>query len=484
MKNRMQNLRLLLKPCIAACLLASGVRAELISVDFNTFALRGDEAEMQGADETFGAGASWNPVEIPRENEGRVSASGLKNSEGNPTSVSLEITGPKISSWWSTKRVMPESKLYRDYVGINEPATLTIKGLPADTELHLAVFGYPLGWGQVELSLNGQSIHVLSGPEWNDRQQPAGVMTVRTDAAGTLSGTVKGMWSGFHLSTDALVLQKDQVTLIVGEPEKEKPPEFPPSKSVVYKTVEGVDFHLDIYLPEGHQATDARPAIVFFHGGSWSGGWKTYFSPQCHYLASRGMVAITAAYRVTDRPPKSTPADCVRDAKSAIRWVRTHAAELGVDPDKIAAGGGSAGGHLAAATAYLSAYTEEGEDASVSYRPNALVLFNPVIDNSPGGGYPYGPQPMTENWPRWSPMHNITPETAVPSIFFLGDQDHLIPVSIGEEYIRRTMEAGADGEFYAYPGGKHRFYVGGEALRSTLQRMDDFLVKHGFLQAP
>lgn len=458
----------------------SQIEAETISVDFNTFVLKGEDAEMEGEDETFGVGAYWNQVEIAQKNDGAILADGLKNAEGNLTTVSLAITGPKISSWWSTKRLMPESKLYRDYVGINQPAFITIRGLRADTEYHLAVFGYPLSWGQVALTLNGESLNVPSGTEWNEQQQAAGVLKVRTDAEGTLEGTVKGMWSGFHLGTEGFVLKSDTVTMVAGEPEKEKPPEYPPSKRVVYKTVEGIDFHLDIYLPEDHQASDRRAAIVFFHGGSWSGGWKTFLSPQCHYLASRGMVGITAAYRVTGRPPKSMPADCVRDAKSAIRWVRTHAKTLGVDPDKIVAGGGSAGGHLAAAAAYLADYSEEGEDQSVSHKPNALVLLNPVIDNGPGG-YHFGPQPIAQTWQGWSPMHNITPEKAVPTIFFLGEEDHLIPVQTGEDFIRRTRASGADGEFYVYPGAKHGFFNGGEALRSTLQRMDAFLVKHGFL---
>ncbi len=288
---------------------------------------------------------------------------------------------------------------------------------------------------------------------------------------------------GLHISTEPLILKNKEVKMMPGKPEQESPPQFPPSRQVVYKKIDGIELFLDVYLPAEHQPADKRPAMVFFHGGSWSGGWKTQFAPQCYYLASRGMVAMTAQYRVTGRPPKSGPDDCARDAKSAMRWVRKHAAELGIDPNRIAAGGGSAGGHLAAATAYLDDYNEPGEDASVSCRPQALVLFNPVIDNSPGGGYPYGPKPISENWQKWSPLHNITKEKAVPTIFFLGDQDHLIPVSTGEEYKKITEAAGAPCEYYVYPGAKHGFFNGGENLHSTVQRMDAFLVKHGYLEA-
>ena len=456
------------------------LRAETISIDFNTFALQGEKGEMQGEDPTFAVGGTWNHIWLPSKNEGKLTVKTLANAQGLPTGVMLSLQGPKISSWWSTDKLMPESKLYRDYMGFPKPVQMEIRGLKPDTVYHLGVFGFPLDWGNVHLELNGRSVHVKSGTKWGENRKSAGVLTVTTDAEGVLKGTVKGMWSGLHIRTEPLTMQTNEVVLIPGEPEKEKPPEFPPSKSVVYKTIDGVDLEMDFYLPEGFQASDHRAAVVFFHGGSWSSGWKTYMSPQCHALAARGMVAMTAAYRVTGRPPKSTPAECVRDAKSALRWVRKNAADLGVDPDRIAAGGGSAGGHIAAATAYLDCYNQPGEDTSVSCRPQALVLFNPVIDNSPGGGYPFGPQPISETWRGWSPMHNITREKAVPTIFFLGDQDHLIPVATGKEYQRITREAGAECEFYVYPV-KHGFFSWGEYQQPAMDRMVDFFEKLGWL---
>ncbi len=102
------------------------------------------------------------------------------------------------------------------------------------------------------------------------------------------------------------------------------------------------------------------------------------FEQQCRYLASRGMVAITVDYRVASRH-KTKAVDAVRDAKSAVRWFRSHAAELMIDPDRIVAAGGSAGGHLAACTGTLNDFDEPDEDHSVSSRPNALVLFNPAV---------------------------------------------------------------------------------------------------------
>lgn len=468
-----------------ACLLgwAGGALAADVGIDFNSYAHQGEEAEMQGSDENCGVGNVWNQITIPRENDGMVAAQALVDSAGSPTSASIEVKGPIITSWWAARGVLPDSKLLRDYVNLPKPAEIRIGGLEADTPYNIAVFGYPLDWGKVDLSLNGATLKITSGTKGGGDRQPAGILTATTDASGTLQGTVSGMLAGLHLGTSPIAVKSSDVAVTEREPEKEKPPAYPPSKSVVYKTVEGIDFAIDIYNPEGHSASDRKPAILFFHGGSWSGGWKTMFAPQCHYLAQRGMVAMTAAYRVTGRPPKSQPADCVRDAKSAMRWVRKHAAELGIDPDRIVAGGGSAGGHLAAAVAYLDDYNEEGEDTSVSCRPAALVLFNPVSDNSPGNGYHFGPQPIAETWRSWSPKHNITKEKAVPTIYFLGDQDHLITVATGEAYKKATEEAGAECEFHVYEKAKHSFFHGGPALKDTLEKTDRFLTRLGFLQA-
>lgn len=465
---------------LAASSLALAARAEVISVDFNTYALGQSMAEMKGQDATFGVGDVWNNLVVPRDNGGAIRCERLVDATGTPTAVSLSIRGPKLASWWSTEKLLPASKVYRDYLGVPQPAEISIAGLRPETDYSVAVLGYPLSWGNVRLTLNDRQLTVFSGVEWKERRQPAGVLTVQSDEQGRLTGTIKGMVSGLHLAAQPLALTEAEVTLITGEPETEKRPVFPPDRQLVYKTIAGVDLHLDCYLPAGWQAADKRPAIVFFHGGSWSGGWKTQFAPQCHALAAAGMVAATAEYRVTGRPPASTPADCVRDAKSAIRWVRGNAGRLGVNPDRIVAGGGSAGGHLAAATAYLDGYDEPGEDLTVSCRPAALVLLNPVIDNSPDG-YHYGPKPIAETWKSWSPLHNIRPQTAIPTIFFLGKQDHLIPVATGELFIARTRQAGAEGEFHSYPEAKHGFFNGGDHLQDTLKRMKQFLGRHDLL---
>lgn len=475
--------------CLLCVSVSSQLIAETISIDFNTFAYRGDDAEMRDSDPSFNMGGVWNQVYIPKENNGVLDVAKLKDSLGQETNVSMHIEAPEMVSWWTTGRnLMPISQVYRDYLGLPKGANIVIKGLRANTPYKIGIMGYPLSWGKVELTLNSKTLKLNSGLAYTDEdvetQKTAGILEVVSDGTGTLGGVVEkgSMWSGLHLTTDALKASEVPLVYKTPVPEVEPAPKFPPTEQVVYKTIGDVGLVMDIYRPTDFTSTDQRPAILFFHGGSWSGGWKTHLAPQCHYLASRGMVAITVEYRVSSRHD-SNPANCLMDAKSAMRHVRKNAHEMGVNPDRIVAGGDSAGGHLAAALAYAEDFNEPGENLSVSCRPDALILFNPVIDNSPGGGYPYGPQPMKDNWKRWSPMHSINSKDAVPTIFFLGSEDHLIPVKIGEEYTKRTQEAGAEAELHIYPGVRHGLSNWGSIINDTLNRMDRFLAKHGFLES-
>lgn len=149
-------------------------------------------------------------------------------------------------------------------------------------------------------------------------------------------------------------------------------------KSRYTKTVGDVRLKLYVFDPPHRSIVDKRPAIVFFFGSGWRGGTPQQFEQQCRYLASRGMVAITADYRVSSRNEVKVP-EIVQDAKSAMRWVRQNASRLGIDPSRIAAGGGSAGGHIAAAASVIASLDESNEDSTISSRPNALVLFNPAV---------------------------------------------------------------------------------------------------------
>jgi acetyl esterase len=253
------------------------------------------------------------------------------------------------------------------------------------------------------------------------------------------------------------------------------------AKVEIYKTVGDVELKMFMFVPNGHKASDARPAIVFFFGGGWNGGTPTQFLMQSEYLATRGMVAMAAEYRVKSRN-NTTPFECVKDGKSAVRWIRANAARLGIDPGRIAAGGGSAGGHVAAATATTQGIEEEGEDTSVSPRPCALVLFNPVYNNGPGQ---WGHDRVKDRYQEISPAHNIRKGTP-PAIVFLGTEDKLIPVSVAQDYKSDMEKIGSRSELILFEGQGHGFFnfkKGGPSVYAkTVHAMDKFLASLGYLE--
>ena len=253
---------------------------------------------------------------------------------------------------------------------------------------------------------------------------------------------------------------------------------------VVYKTIGEVELKLHIFEPPGRDVKESLPAIVFFFGGGWVGGTPTQFYHQCDYLASRGMTAISAEYRVKSRHG-TTPFECVADGKSAIRWVRANAARIGVNPSKIAAGGGSAGGHVAACTGVIEGLDEKTEDHNISSRPNALVLFNPAVDL-------VGLSKKRRSDERFRRVKEISPLQHVkkglsPCIIFHGTADKTVPFESVERFCKAMKEAGNVCELMPFEGKGHGFFNYGRdednsSFNQTIYDTDRFLTSLGYLK--
>ena len=252
------------------------------------------------------------------------------------------------------------------------------------------------------------------------------------------------------------------------------------AETVIYKKVDDRELKLLIEKPADWKATDQRPAIVFYFGGGWVGGTPEQFRKQSECLATRGMVGIRVEYRTIPKGEKGPPLVCCADAKSAMRYVRAHAKELGIDPRRIAAAGGSAGGHLAAFTALVDGLDDPKDDLKVSCRPDALVLFNPVFNNGPGQ---WGHERVGERFQEFSPAHHIS-TSAPPAIVFLGDQDKLIPVSVLREFEAGMKKAGARCDAHVYPMAGHGFFNRDPHFTLTLIETDKFLASLGWLTGP
>ena len=251
----------------------------------------------------------------------------------------------------------------------------------------------------------------------------------------------------------------------------------PVGNAMVYKTVDGRPLHLYVSSPPA-SFTGPRPAIVFFHGGGWTSGSVVQFNTQSLALAARGMVAIDVEYRLIPKPPAmDSPRICVEDAKSAFRWVREHAEQLQVDPNKIVGSGGSAGGYLAGAAALLPVWDDPKDDLSVSAKPNALVLFFPAI----------AVDPSSPEEKRFGNDMKLAPQTylsaaAPPTIIFAGAADRLVRPEALRQYKAIADKAGARCELIFYDKQGHGFANKEPYLSMTLQAAEHFLESIGYLK--
>ena len=269
-----------------------------------------------------------------------------------------------------------------------------------------------------------------------------------------------------------------------------------PDRVDIYRTIGDVGLTIDVYLPQGHAAMDRRAAVVFFFGGGWSNGSTRQFAHHAAYFASRGMVAFAADYRVHGRH-QSTIADAVADAHAAVRWVRANARRLGVDPDRIASAGGSAGGHLAACVGILppSADPNDANDANFSARSDAMLLFNPALslladdfstDRADAGRAKFADRLGAEA-EALSPLEHVRADLP-PAILFHGELDTAVPIAQARKFVKRMHEAGNRAELAAYDGEAHGFFNygrgDGQRFADTLRRADEFLASLGYVSGP
>jgi len=245
-------------------------------------------------------------------------------------------------------------------------------------------------------------------------------------------------------------------------------------KTLVYrKTPEG-ELATYVFYPADWRADDRRPALAFFFGGGWKNGSPGHFFPQAEYFASRGLVCLLFEYRIRSIHG-TTPDVCVVDAKAALRWIRKQAATLGIDPGRVVASGGSSGAHLALATATLEGFDDASREESLSCRPDALILFNPVVDlraldMRDATGKPIGGE--------LSPALTLK-AGAPPMLFFYGTEDKLF--SQGADYFTKSAALGNHCQMFVARGGKHGFFNELPWMKSTAIEADRFLCALGYL---
>lgn len=234
---------------------------------------------------------------------------------------------------------------------------------------------------------------------------------------------------------------------------------------VVYKSTGDAKLKMHFARPDPQRFPGLRPCVVFFHGGAWRNGDPKQFMPYAEKLAEVGVIGISAQYRLM-KEGDVLPLHAVQDARSALRYLRAKGAQLGCDVQRIGAGGGSSGGHLAAMTAVSShnpaangkpvaagALDDASDDLSVSSRPQALFLLNPPLNLER-----YDRPVPVEQRRQLSPTL-LMDATLPPTWIFHGTADKVVPFSQVAEFRDRSRALGA-GEVtvQAFPGRGHGFF--------------------------
>ncbi len=225
--------------------------------------------------------------------------------------------------------------------------------------------------------------------------------------------------------------------------------DFEPDRKAIYSELDGVELSLALF-GLGQGSNGALPAILFFHGGTWTGGSPTQFYPWAKHYAELGWVAVSAEYRLNGRDGTNA-FDAVADARAAYFFLQQNAPELGIDPHRIVLAGGSAGGHLAAAVA-MTPWSQRGAVPA----PAALVLFNPVLNTV--YGKELGLDHLFEDrGEQISPMHHIIPGLP-PTIILHGDKDWVVPITGSRDFCKRMVAVDNRCELIEYQGAGHDWF--------------------------
>ena len=248
-------------------------------------------------------------------------------------------------------------------------------------------------------------------------------------------------------------------------------------EKVRYKTVANKDYYLYIKRPETKAPQNGFPTIIFFFGGGWVGGDPSMFASHASMFAAKGFFTVLAEYRVKERDGIDTPGPCIMDGKSAIRWLRENHSFLNIDPTKITAVGGSAGGHVALSAAVFDGFNEITDNLSVSAVPDYIILFNAVLNVS-AEGY----TGMMENRPpeelvKFSPYHHIKAPLP-PILIFHGYRDTMVPVQNARDFYEKVSSFGGFIKYVEFEDEEHALvkFSSEKTKERILVEMTNFLV--------
>lgn len=246
---------------------------------------------------------------------------------------------------------------------------------------------------------------------------------------------------------------------------------------VIYKEIDGIKLEMNVYTPS-MQKKEKLPAIVFFYGGGWNSSNMKQFDLQAKYLASRGVVVFCPEYRYASKHHTKV-VECVKDSRSAMRYIKSHADEFGIKPEQVIAAGISAGGHLSAALATINEFNESTDDLNISVNPYALVLIVPAVRIERATLNPAFVPRFDGKEEALSPYNHIK-KNMPPTLIMAGVNDDKIPIESVRAFKEKMEQYGNSCKLIAYPGKGHNlahFIQSPDSFKASLGDMEKFLDK-------
>lgn len=245
----------------------------------------------------------------------------------------------------------------------------------------------------------------------------------------------------------------------------------------IYKTVGTYKLEMHLFLPDSLKARK-RPVMVYFHPGDWKEGKPDWYFDDCKADAHRGWVSCAVEYRTYYREG-SLPFDAVKDARSAIRWLRQHAAEYNIDTGKIVANGFDAGGELALACSLANRINENTDDTRVNPAPDLIMVTSAIYD-------------LTDNYNAWirsklkdkgavryiSPVHLVR-KGMPPVLVIHGRKDTEADYQQARLFEKEMKDAGNEIAFHPIDGAGHLLWLDSKYAGEVQKTQSDFLAKYG-----
>lgn len=242
-----------------------------------------------------------------------------------------------------------------------------------------------------------------------------------------------------------------------------------------YKRIGDLELGAHLFYPEGHTIDDEVAVLVFMHGGALRRGSPAQGYELAELFTPKGIAVAAIQYRLLDSNAETLD-QLIADAKSSVRWLRTNADALGIDPHRVVMSGHSAGAYLALTTSVIDKFDEPFENLQISSVPDAMILWSvPVVRTD---------DPEHSMVPEGFTMADFTPanyslEASPPALFIHGNADATVAYEPAMEFESKYSDAGNESEFRIVEGADH-FFRNPEHRRQLFELFDNYLAENGF----